>query len=461
MWKSRSDKLPPPQYFTDLIQHLRNLYPGAAIDAALVQAMRDIWIAEWRNGQSAQDTAKATCSCDGKSIVPSEGAGRDLGKRLARPPKGAKRGDFIEPGALREVSSLSAARVEAEKYSQAFDRVRATTMKLLQTKGWTASKGLRLQKLKELLHEIKGKHDAAVAKYQDVKRGRREAAQPALYEKPLGALGLSLRPDELPEPPPAKDKKPAKEPKPAKPPKEPRTPRLPKASKDGATQPAQTRANKAAWTPPTNLPQSGLVGQLSVTVAAYPNEDFGTSTDPDGQHRATVRIPAQTFTVGSLGAARALVRTFIADHRLGGGNYVREAGRVRLDEKPFAHISYNGRIWRVDGKWKQSQQELDEFGKLIAAADCECKKGTPSGPAQTASASPAAAKTDAAPEVADAPKPESPPKAAAKPKRERKPKADVAAKADASPAEKAALSDAEAEELANLFATASEEDKAR
>ena len=49
--------------------------------------MRDIWIAEWRNGQNAQDTAK-TCSCDGKSIVPSAGAGRELGKRLARPPKG-------------------------------------------------------------------------------------------------------------------------------------------------------------------------------------------------------------------------------------------------------------------------------------------------------------------------------------------------------------------------------------
>ena len=32
MWKSRSDKLPPAQYFTDLIQHLRNLYPGAAIN---------------------------------------------------------------------------------------------------------------------------------------------------------------------------------------------------------------------------------------------------------------------------------------------------------------------------------------------------------------------------------------------------------------------------------------------
>ena len=35
MWKSQIDKLPPAQYFTDLIQHLRNLYPGAAINAGL------------------------------------------------------------------------------------------------------------------------------------------------------------------------------------------------------------------------------------------------------------------------------------------------------------------------------------------------------------------------------------------------------------------------------------------
>ena len=60
MWKSRADKLPPAQFFADLIAHLRNLYPGASLDAKLARAMRDIWVAEWRAGQSAQDTAKAT-----------------------------------------------------------------------------------------------------------------------------------------------------------------------------------------------------------------------------------------------------------------------------------------------------------------------------------------------------------------------------------------------------------------
>ncbi|MBL9002865.1 MAG: hypothetical protein JNJ46_01395, partial [Myxococcales bacterium] len=210
MWKSRADKLPPAQFFADLIAHLRNLYPGAILDEKLARAMRDIWVAEWRAGQSAQDTAKATCSCDGTTIVPSAGAGRDLGKRLARPPKGVKRGDFVAPEDLREATPLAAARREAERYAQAFDRVRAVTLKLLQVKGWSAAKALRLQKLRSVLGEIKAKHEAAVAKYESVRRSRKEAKEPELYTKPLGAVGLTLRPDELPEPPPSKEKKPPK-----------------------------------------------------------------------------------------------------------------------------------------------------------------------------------------------------------------------------------------------------------
>lgn len=245
MWKSRRDKLPPAQYFGDLLQQVRNLYPGAKIDESFARSMRDIWIAEWRNGQSAQDTAKATCSCDGKTVVPSAGAGRDLGKRLARPPQGAKRGDFIAPENLREVTPLANARREAEKYAQAFDRVRGAAMKLLQTQGWTAAKGVRLQELRTLLQELKTKHDAAVAKYQAVVSSRRETKQPDLYAKPLGALGLSLRPDELPEPPPPKQKKPPKEkrpPKEKKPPKEKAPPKEKRAlepkAKPGAALPA-------------------------------------------------------------------------------------------------------------------------------------------------------------------------------------------------------------------------------
>ncbi len=69
-------------------------------------------------------------------------------------------------------------------------------------------------------------------------------------------------------------------------------------------------------------------------VEAVPNADFATSTSPDGKHRATVRIPARTYPVATLGAARALVRAFIEDNGLGGGNLPPTAGRVRSLNRP-------------------------------------------------------------------------------------------------------------------------------
>jgi hypothetical protein len=344
MWKSRADKLPPAQFFADLIVHLRNLYPGARLDEKLARAMRDIWVAEWRAGQSAQDTAKATCSCDGTTIVPSAGAGRDLGKRLARPPKGAKRGDFVAPDELREVTPLAAARREAERYAQAFDRLRAVTLKLLQVKGWSAAKALRLQKLRTALGEIKAKHEAAVAKYETIRQSRREAKQPALYEKPLGAVGLTLRPDELPEPPPAKEKKPAKE----------------RKAPSGKTPPKEKEA------PKQRKPQTAKQTQTGAAEGPQPTPE-------------------------------------------------------------------------------------------VRPGDCKCKQEAPSAlPVLTpvVTAAPAAVKSVAstAPPPAQVAAP-----AAEKPKRGRKPKA-IAAAAPAEPA-KVALSESEAEELANLFAKASAEDE--
>ena len=449
MWKSRADKLPPAQFFADLIAHLRNLYPGASLDEKLARAMRDIWVAEWRAGQSAQDTAKATCSCDGTTIVPSAGAGRDLGKRLARPPKGVKRGDFVAPDDLREVTPLAAARREAERYAQAFDRVRTVTLKLLQVKGWSAAKALRLQKLRSVLGEIKAKHEAAVAKYESIRQSRREAKQPALYEKPLGAVGLTLRPDELPEPPPAKEKRPAKEKKSATAKEPSKVKKSAGAQRTSKTLPTISEPAASVVRP---VPQSGLSGNFTVLLEAVPNADFSGSPHEDGRHRAEVRIPAQSVPVSSLGGARALVQAFINDNRLGSGNFTPATGRVRLDGKPFAYISFNGRIWKVDGKWQQSPQELDEFGqavgKELAKTDCECKKPTPPVAPAAAAAVPPAPPATPVPAVTPA---------ADKPKRGRKPKA--ASPPTAVEPAKAALSESEAEELANLFAQASAEDK--
>lgn len=180
------------------------------------------------------------------------------------------------------------------------------------------------------------------------------------------------------------------------------------------------------------------------------------------------------YPVATLGAAHALVRAFIEDNGLGGGNLPLAAGRVWLDGKPFAHISYNGRIWRVNGKWKESGQELDESGKKTDDKDCNCKKtepeiapatGTPKARTKTAANhggllgfDVGVGKTLTGIAAIAAP-PSAPPASSSKPKPERKPKAARAQKSAEPAPPKAALSDAEAEELANLFAAASAEDK--
>jgi len=433
MWESRKDKFPPNEFYADLFQHIRNLFPGALIDEELARTLRDIWIFEWRNGQNAQDTAKATCSCDGKKIIPSPGAGRDLGKRLARPPQGAKRGDFIAPETLREVAPLASARRESEKLAKVFDRVRAATLKLLRASGWTPQKQAKLERLKALLAEIKRKHDAAVAKYEGVTRSRRETQQPALYAKPLGAM-LSLRPDELPEPPPPKapkapkDKKPLKrsQAKPsAEPAKKPPTGEPPseaghkkgdcqECSQKKEKQPTSALSSQPSAANPSNGPPSQA--GLWLCLDAAPNPDFG-----PGTRQATLAIPKTWERVASLKAARAFLLRWINTHAVGSGNFTPETGRVRKDGKPFARISHNGRIWQGWDADPVIELNLDGTPKAhrLAEAAPQEKRSREA--------------TQRAPQPA----------------------------ASTQAAQKPLLSEQEAEELANLFAKASLEDKAK
>ena len=344
MWKSRADKLPPAQFFADLIAHLRNLYPGASLDEKLARAMRDIWVAEWRAGQSAQDTAKATCSCDGTTIVPSAGAGRDLGKRLARPPKGVKRGDFVAPEDLREATPLAAARREAERYAQAFDRVRAVTLKLLQVKGWSAAKALRLQKLRSVLGEIKAKHEAAVAKYESVRRSRKEAKEPELYTKPLGAVGLTLRPDELPEPPPSKEKKP---PKAKRPPQEKKA----HQEKKTPTDPQPRRAKK---------PETGAISGDSSKPEARP-ADCKCKTEPPAAAPVVTVVPAAPPSVAATTNAAAPAASVATSPA---------ADKPKRGRKPKAASPPTA---AEPAKAALSESEAEELANLFAQASAEDK----------------------------------------------------------------------------------------
>ena len=50
----------------------------------------------------------------------------------------------------------------------------------------------------------------------------------------------------------------------------------------------------------------------------------------------------------SLEEASQLCRVYIERHQLGAGNWV--GGQVSLAGKELARVSYNGRVWGLDGK---------------------------------------------------------------------------------------------------------------
>jgi hypothetical protein len=80
-------------------------------------------------------------------------------------------------------------------------------------------------------------------------------------------------------------------------------------------------------------------GTLTVELAAVGNPDFG---EP-----ARIGVPRRRATVGSLQEASAVVRQYINQNGLGSGNWA--GGTVRQGKRPVARVSYNGRVWSVDG----------------------------------------------------------------------------------------------------------------
>lgn len=95
-------------------------------------------------------------------------------------------------------------------------------------------------------------------------------------------------------------------------------------------------------------------GPYEVRLANVGNPDF--RQDPSRRLPGTPKVcwaPAE-----SLAAARRIVRQYIADNDLGGGNWaggeVRQAGEPGV---PFARFSYNGRLWE-NKPWQQGPAEL-------------------------------------------------------------------------------------------------------
>ena len=74
--------------------------------------------------------------------------------------------------------------------------------------------------------------------------------------------------------------------------------------------------------------------------------------NPDLQQYADVS-PLRILEVGSFAEASRKTLEYICEWNLGGGNLVVEIFDKRRNGKQIAHVSYNGKVWKVSG-------ELDE-----------------------------------------------------------------------------------------------------
>lgn len=112
-WKSREDKAPPPQFFADVIGFLRAAFPKAILSREAIAQLAPYLVAEWQNGQTARNAAKATCACDGKQITVSPAAQIQVSRRAVLPPLNATRGETFGIDELRERREIGKLRAKA------------------------------------------------------------------------------------------------------------------------------------------------------------------------------------------------------------------------------------------------------------------------------------------------------------------------------------------------------------
>ena len=76
---------------------------------------------------------------------------------------------------------------------------------------------------------------------------------------------------------------------------------------------------------------------FKVVLKSCGNPDFG---------QTAAQSPKKTIKVSSIKEASNACRDYISKYELGGGNW--SGGQVYKDDKPFARISYNGRVWKAN-----------------------------------------------------------------------------------------------------------------
>lgn len=84
---------------------------------------------------------------------------------------------------------------------------------------------------------------------------------------------------------------------------------------------------------------------------------------------AAAGIATQTITVSSLAEARAKVAAFIRGHDLCAGQYDDTCGRLDRGGKPYARVSYHGRLWALDEQGRETYRAMNDLGGSQDRAD--------------------------------------------------------------------------------------------
>lgn len=242
-WKSRIGKLPPANYYAQIMAYLAMAYPEAEVSQRTMAVLKPVWDRLWQDGRSADIVAKTTCSCDGKSITASPAM--DLAKLprgAVRAPTRTDRGELFDPARMRESVEAEKAKRQARQLDAQIGRITTRTTRLSSRADRARSDAARAPVLAEL-----------EKRKMELERKRAEAAQIAErladLRKQIGKVGIQLVQDEKVERQPEKATTAPKAitaPKASKQLKPPKAPKEAKTKQAGTKQNVQAPASEAA-----------------------------------------------------------------------------------------------------------------------------------------------------------------------------------------------------------------------
>lgn len=254
MLKSRIGKLPPPNYYMQIMAYLAQAYPDAIITQLSMAGLKEAWDELWLRGRNAEVAAKTTCSCDGKTITLSPAFRLPpLPRGVYRAPTKLQRGQLPDPRLYRETVAIEKAKRQSRLLEAQIGRLKGTTARL-DLRAARAGDDRR----SELLGKIQAHRSSLAEKEQQAAEIGRTLER--LRQEVSAMTGYHGQLFPPPEPPP---------PKPAKSPKSPKQPKQPKASKP-ATPPKQPKAPKPPTPPKTPRPPKTAKPPTAPPLPAQP-----------------------------------------------------------------------------------------------------------------------------------------------------------------------------------------------